>query len=94
MHDSDRHGLSEVAVDGHGTPVDNVCRATAKCHRGRRVGGQTRPLAGRCPELAEGNELELGGLVDDVDQHPNPHRQRPLVEIERRLMQVELVPAA
>src|SRR5258707_11942442 len=43
---------------------------------------------------AQSQPLEGGGLVDDVDQHPNAHRQRALVEVERRLMQVELLAAA
>src|SRR3954453_16840974 len=51
---------------------------------------QTRTLG----EEGGETELELGGLVDDVDQHPNTHRQRPLVQVERRLMQIELRAAA
>jgi hypothetical protein len=31
-----------------------------------------------------------GGLLDDVDHQSDPDRQRPLVEVERRLMQVQL----
>src|ERR1700754_3667798 len=34
VHDSDRHGARAVAVGRHEPPVDNQCRATAKCrHR-------------------------------------------------------------
>ena len=34
VHDSDRHGAGAVAVGRHEPPVDNQCRATAKCrHR-------------------------------------------------------------
>src|SRR5215207_3636114 len=43
---------------------------------------------------SRGRELELGGLVDDVDQRADADRQRPLVEVEGRLVQVELRAAA
>ena len=37
---------------------------------------------------------DRGGLLDDVDHQPHPDRQGPLVEVERRLMQVQLRTAA
>jgi hypothetical protein len=55
--------------------------------RARRIRAQ--PAHPRGAEHRSG-KLNRGGLLDDVRHQPHPDRQRALVEVERRLMQVQL----
>src|SRR5690606_24416307 len=72
-------------------------RVDAVLWRKHRLG--TVPLAERPRNAGNGgvsrcrhgrSQVSRGALFDEVDEHPHPHRQCPLVEVERRLMQVEL----
>jgi hypothetical protein len=79
-------------------------RSTAGSRRSASPTASSAPTSGstsNCPaadeRLREEQQAELEercGLLDGVDQHPDADPERALVQVERRLMQVELRTAA
>src|SRR6185312_9924441 len=80
-----RYGTAERRSVNEAHAVDDspALRACTVVRQLRRVGVQTRTLA-------QESRLEAGRLFDDVHHQPQADSKRALVEVEGRLVQVQL----